>query len=253
MRVPKVASTRRFQSLEGIKGNQKIVDKLALYDEHGDQIGAFNIHTDKAGYEYIYCRNTYHYHGSFSDLPKDAYDHIKYGMGDVMVNGLMFDTVVTKVLRFIDRDYGEKMRAKFLEGWKSAKFKWGINFNHKKSLHSGFVVMDGPIGPVVGFSEGLKPLMFNTQKEVIKKIEDIERRVDVEANKYLNEVVSKGTPEEISDAVANFFSKLLNVSPEETDKAISSSLLCAMIDELADSKLGISEYTCELKPIQILI
>lgn len=253
MRVPKVASTRRFQSLEGIKGNQKIIDKLALYDEHGDQIGAFTIHTNNDGYEYIYCKNTYNHHGLFSDLPKDAYDHIKYGMGDVMINGLMFNTVVTKVLRFIDRDYGEKMRAKFLEGWKTAKFEWGINFNHKNSMNSGFVVMNDPIGPAIGFSEGLKPLTFGTQKEVLKKIEDIERRAEIEADKYINEVVNKRTPEEISEAVSDFFCKLLKVPQEEVDKAISSSLLCAMIDELADSKLGISEYTCVLKPIQILI
>lgn len=253
MRIPKVAYTRRFQSLVGTKDPKRVVDKLALYDENGDQICVNVIHTNKDGYEYIYCRNLYTEHGLFSDLPKDAYDHIKYGIGDVMINGLMFNTVVTKVLRFIDRDYGEKMRAKFLEGWKSAKFEWGINFNHKGSVNSGFVVMDGPVGPVIGFSDGLKPLTFKTKKEVLKKIEDIEKRVGVEADKYINEVINESTSEEISEAVTNFFCKLFNTTQDKVDSYVSSSLLCAMIDELADSKLGISEYTCVLKPIQILI
>lgn len=254
MKVPKIASTRRFKSLVSAQnGNKRIIDKLALYDSHGNQIDVRPIQINKDGYEYIYCRNTYTKHGLFSDLPKDAYDHVKYGFGDVVTIGLIFGTTVTKVLRFIDRDYGESVRKKFLDGWKNAKFVWGINFNHKNSMNSGYVVMDGPIGPNIGFTKQLQPLTFSTQKEVIKKIEELENRANIESEKYLDHIVSKNDPKEIADATVDFFCKLFNTTREEVDSYISSSLLCAMIDELADNKLGISEYDIVLKPIQILL
>ena len=50
-------STRRFKGLNGAKGEySRVVDKIAVYDNNGNQIDCCVIQKDKDGREY-YCPN----------------------------------------------------------------------------------------------------------------------------------------------------------------------------------------------------
>ena len=87
--------------------------------------------TNEDGKQYIHVPNVYRPDGdilschSFLHRPGDMVRAIKDGLGDcIEVGTLMVRT--EHLVRFLDRKYGEKMRAKSLEGWKDAKFGWVV-------------------------------------------------------------------------------------------------------------------------------
>ena len=90
--------------------------------------------TDDEGYEYYNVPNIYNYKiigeniilYSFSQMPMDMITTIRENDGDVINRG-MFGT--EHVRRYLDREYGESLRQKSLEGWKDAKFGWGLVFS----------------------------------------------------------------------------------------------------------------------------
>lgn len=60
---------------------------------------------------------------SFSGKPKDMIESIRKGYGDVICRGIFG---IEYVLYFLDREYGESLRKKTLEGWRGAKFAYGL-------------------------------------------------------------------------------------------------------------------------------
>lgn len=60
---------------------------------------------------------------SFSKKPKDMIESIRKGYGDVICRGIFG---IEYVLYFLDREYGESLRKKTLEGWRGAKFAYGL-------------------------------------------------------------------------------------------------------------------------------
>lgn len=63
---------------------------------------------------------------SFTGKPKDMILSIRRGDGDVISRGFLR---LESVLHFLDRDYGESLRKKTLEGWRGAKFAYGLYCN----------------------------------------------------------------------------------------------------------------------------
>ena len=67
---------------------------------------------------------------TFSGRISDAVESIRRGYGDVIcVKNLPFGIRTEKVLYFLDREYGENIRQKSLEGWKNTVFKYTLTFN----------------------------------------------------------------------------------------------------------------------------
>ena len=61
----------------------------------------------------------------FAGKPKDMIESIRRGYGDVICCYQSF-LRIDHVLYFLDRDYGESLRKKTIEGWKDAKFAYGL-------------------------------------------------------------------------------------------------------------------------------
>ena len=61
----------------------------------------------------------------FAGKPKDMIESIRRGYGDVICCYQSF-LRIDHVLYFLDRDYGESLRKKTIEGWKGAKFAYGL-------------------------------------------------------------------------------------------------------------------------------
>ena len=101
---------------------------------------------------------------------KDAVDTIRNGDADVIsrVDKFGLETVV----RYIDRDYGEKVREQFLEGWKDAKFAHIV-------LASGCFTLDikGNIAP--------EPHQFKTQEEAENYISNIHKKMNAVFKEYM--------------------------------------------------------------------
>ena len=67
---------------------------------------------------------------TFSGRISDAVESIRRGYGDVIcVKNLPFGIRTEKVLYFLDREYGENLRQKSLEGWKDTIFKYSLYYN----------------------------------------------------------------------------------------------------------------------------
>ena len=62
----------------------------------------------------------------FTGLPKDMIETIRAGYGDVIKRSL-FRTEY--VCCYLDREYGEPLRQKTMEGWKDAEFGWGFQLS----------------------------------------------------------------------------------------------------------------------------
>lgn len=65
---------------------------------------------------------------SFSGKPADMIESIRRGYGDVISVMRLFGRIES-VRYFLDRDYGESLRKKTIEGWKKAKFAYGLYCN----------------------------------------------------------------------------------------------------------------------------
>ena len=92
---------------------------------------------DEEGHEYVHVRNPYTGNRllGFHFRPKDALECIKEGKADVMKGSA--DRL--SAAYFLDREYGESVRNKTLEGWKNAEFTWGVVYRDRYILEDGSI------------------------------------------------------------------------------------------------------------------
>lgn len=77
---------------------------------------------------------------SFTGKPKDMISSIRRGDGDVITRCIMG---LDQVLYFLDRDYGESLRKKTIDGWKGAKFAYGLYCDSIPINTNGKLEFDG--------------------------------------------------------------------------------------------------------------
>ena len=102
---------------------------------------------------------------TFSGRISDAVESIRRGYGDVIcVKNLPFGIRTEKVLYFLDREYGENLRQKSLEGWKDTIFKYSLYYNgnlvDKTTLKYAYV-------------RNVSDIYFDSVKEVINLVNRI--------------------------------------------------------------------------------
>lgn len=66
---------------------------------------------------------------SFVGKPKDMVDSIANGYGDALYSNNFMGCRLEGVVYYLDREYGEMLREKTLEGWKDAVYKYVLYFN----------------------------------------------------------------------------------------------------------------------------
>lgn len=106
---------------------------------------------------------------SFNHRVKDAVDTIRNGDGDVILRLKSFG--LEKVIRYLDRDYGEKVREQFFEGWKNVKFAHIV-------LASGCFTLD------IKGNITSEPHQFETQEQAEKYLCDIFTKISDVFKKY---------------------------------------------------------------------
>lgn len=130
---------------------------------------------------------------SFTGRIKDAYEAIKAGYGDmfllkrILLNGC-YISIIRGVSRFVDRDYGEHIRQKTIDGFKDATFKWFIN-----------TTTNGNIMPLnifnYSYSNGVfdsQTLWFDTKEDAEKFINVVKATAKYRIDKALNEHYNGG-------------------------------------------------------------
>lgn len=178
--------TRRFKALNGLKGEYSgIVDKIAIYDENGERIDCCVIQTDDNGREYYCPSNPHDKFGLFTNKPKDAIECIRNGFGDGLQQSKLFGFTTEHVVRFIDREYGEEIRCKTLEGWKDAKFAYGVKFSYLNSFSGGRLVMKNKT--LMGWGDNTKDVLsFDSEKDAALFIKEVNEK----ATQYYKEYIS---------------------------------------------------------------
>lgn len=90
-----------------------------------------DVSTDNDGHEFIYVPNLLRPEGdivekySFLHRVGDMVTHIRNGWGDVIsVSHLIVRT--EHLYWFLDREYGEDLRKKSIQGWKNTEFAWAV-------------------------------------------------------------------------------------------------------------------------------
>lgn len=116
--------TRRFKALNGAnEPYSAVVEKIAIYNKRGKMIDCCVIHKDNDGREFYYPSNLKNECKLFINKPKDALDCIQNRFGDALTTSSFLGFNSLHVIRYIDREYGEKIREKTLEGWKDGKMQ----------------------------------------------------------------------------------------------------------------------------------
>lgn len=120
-------------------------NKNSLFAVFTDGSERNHVFQDNDGHYYFNVRNTKNdseedpeLKKSFSGRIKDAVEIVREGYGDVIIMQRTFSGQLIDVRYFCDREYGEFLRTKTINGWKNAKFRWIIKAGRKSSM-TGFI------------------------------------------------------------------------------------------------------------------
>lgn len=228
--------TRRIVSLMGSKPGVPgaFVNKIVVYDNNGKMIDCKPIEKDDKGHEYYYPDNPHGLFGLFSGCIKDAIESIKDGKGDVIaMKTNSFSPSSVRVIRYIDREYGEYLRQQSIEGWKDTKFGYAVYFGWLNSFGSYVLCKDNT--PFL-YGNPEKILTFDKKEDADKYISDIEKT----AKKYYDEYKSLDSSDSASHKI--FFNKM------ESEGYGKTTIMFDLLIGLEDSKNN--EPTYKIKTVQ---
>ena len=242
-----MCNTRRFKALNGAKGEySRIVDKIAVYDDNGNQIDCCIIQRDKEGREYYRPNNLHDKMGSFLERPKDAIDCIRNGFGDGFLQSYLFGMSLESVVRFIDREYGEEIRQKTLEGWKNAKFAFAVSFTYLNSFSGGRKVCENKC--LYGYGDKLDDiLIFNTELDAQAFIADVYKRAERYVEEYLKLPKSDDRDYDQKYIYEPFFDRI----SEEMESGVDSVYWRAFSGTKHEKETGEKEYA--MKVVQVVL
>ena len=200
--------TRRFKALNGAKGEYSgIVEKIAIYDDSGKQIDCCVIHTDEEGREYYYPSNPHEKFGLFTDRPKDAIECIRNGFGDAIEGARILGIGIQDVVRFIDREYGENLRQKTIEGWKNAQFAYAVKFCFLNSFSGGrLVCKDKTLMTYNNTRHDI--LTFETEREASSFIYEVTSKAERYYEEYINLPRTGDSYRDYEEIVKPFFNTI---------------------------------------------
>lgn len=143
---------------------------------------------------------------SFTGRIKDAVDMIKAGSGDCIKSSNLFGGRHIKVVYFLNREVGEELRKKSLEGWRDTAFGWIVEAGNKCSF-SGYAPINKKGERISCFDEERTPITFSTKaaaeeyaNEIITKAASYAKRIASQA-KGENEVEEEKAIEAIFDEI----------------------------------------------------
>lgn len=158
---------------------------------------------------------------SYSGRIKDAVEMIRNGNGDC-ISSMKFVGRIDNVLYFLDRQIGEELRQKSLEGWKDTKFGWVIECGNKNSF-SGYSMLNKKNERITVFDKDRSPMVFDTKESADEYVEYL-----IERSKY-------------------YAKRLVNNLCGITDEKERDKIIYNAIDEYAGAKFSIlSDFTFDM-------
>lgn len=127
----------------------------------------------------------------------------------------LFENIIS-VVYFLDRNYGEKMRRKSIEGWKDTEFGW----SNKNSL-SGYRKLTKEGEVISNLDNPYRYVVFDTKEEALQYIESL-----VEKAKILAEELVEKNKVSSSENIAENINKLID-KIDETEGQFS--IICDFV------------------------
>lgn len=223
-------NTRRIKALQ----NNAIVDKMVVYDATGKQVDCRTIHTDEEGREYYYPTNPNYRLGLFTDRPKDAIDCIKNGYGDGLQRSSLLGFTFERVVRYLDRQYGEDLRAKTLEGFKDTKFAYAVKFAYLNSMSGGRTICKDE--GLYGYGNKPEDIQtFDTEADAQKFIDEINARASKYHEEYEN-LPKTGDADYDYNQIAKPFFEKIEAEMQTGNESIYWRVFSALNDEKNEGK-----------------
>ena len=176
------------------------------------------VHKTSDGHKY-FCVDNYIdksidlYSKTFINRIGDAVQVVKDGNGDVIsVYRSCFGGECISVWYFIDREYGEEMRNKTIEGWKDASFGYAVKFENKNSISGGYFIDKNLSALLPGQVTKENLLLFNTKDDVICFRTEIVPKVYQYAKEAMNTYLERDKEENIFDILGDIILKEYNVT-----------------------------------------
>lgn len=152
------------------------------------------IEKDSKGREYFTLPNTRvkSFLKSFTDRIGDAADEVINGDGDAIKYETFLGMNFIDVAYFIDREYGEEMKQKSIEGWKDTKFAWVL----KNCNFHQYVKEDG----ILTYERNDNAIdIFNTEEDALERLSKLTDEAYSYIEKYKGREVNECFNEFIQD------------------------------------------------------
>ncbi|MSS07058.1 hypothetical protein FYJ38_00195 [Clostridium sp. WB02_MRS01] len=163
---------------------------------------------------------------SFTGRIQDAVETIRNGDGDCLKTFNLFGTHES-VAFFLNRNIGEELRQKSIDGWKNTKFGWQIKAGNKNSFF-GYSPLNLKGEKIGMFDEDRKPMIFETEKEAKEYAEHLVLKAWEYANLMVKELQAASNDEERNMSFDRIYTKVV----DETSK------FSIIIDFLSDMMIG---------------
>lgn len=148
---------------------------------------------------------------SYSGRIKDAIEMIRNGNGDCIsseISPIAFTRGRTdKVLYFLDRQIGEELRQKSLEGWKDTKFGWVIECGYKNSF-SGYSILNKINERILFNNKNENPMLFDTKEAAIEYVDRLIEKAKYYANQLVTIASGVKDEKEINKIVDNTMNEI---------------------------------------------
>lgn len=145
---------------------------------------------------------------SYSGRIKDAVEMIRNGNGDC-ISSMKAIGRIDKVLYFLDRQIGEELRKKSLEGWKDTKFGWAIECGNKNSF-SGYSMLNKKNEPISVFDKDRSPVVFDTKESADEYVEYLIERSKYYAKRLVNNLCGITDEKERDKIIDNAIDEIEN-------------------------------------------
>ena len=213
---------------------ENTAEMIHVYDDNGTFLGCYNIYKDLKGHEFYRPNNPHEKWGLFNDRIKDAVECITEDYGDVISVTDLVGSNIVDVVRYIDREYGESIRQKFIEGWKDTNFAYAIKLQFKNTLYGGYVLSKDNTLLGYGYDKA-NILGFDTEYDAINFINAIE----LQLTDFISEYLANKNAEE--------YMKILN---RIKSTYTSNSVYWEAFNSI---NLDTGERNYTLKPIQLVV
>lgn len=175
---------------------------------------------------------------SYSGRIKDAVEMIRNGNGDC-ISSMKAIGRIDKVLYFLDRQIGEELRKKSLEGWKDTKFGWAIECGNKNSF-SGYSMLNKKNEPISVFDKDRSPVVFDTKESANEYVEYLIERSKYYAKRLVNNLCGITDEKERDKIIDNAIDEI------ENDTKTKLSIISDFTFDMLTGDCKLKSFECNL-------